>query len=314
MGVELRHLRAFVAVAQQLSFTRAAEHLIVTQPALTRTIKQLEAALEVRLFDRDSRHVALTATGAEFLGRAQQVLTAMDQTLASVRAQVTIRFGFSWLLPDPWAQTTVSAYEKATGNSVSLIRIDDPLAAVDEGTVDVAVVRGTHEPTPGTKVLHLFDELRVAVCSAKCTLAGAERLHWSEVPDWPLVVNTVSGTTGPWSWPDGDGPQRIIETRNFDEWLESVAANRGIGVVPEVAMRRNIHPAVRFVPLIGAPTSPVSIAFQPQHRDRRLRHFIEAAAASAVNCCPIPPQAQIGPPETPRPATRPTPSSPTAPR
>lgn len=277
MDVELRHLRAFAAVAHQLSFTRAAEQLVITQPALTRTVKQLEQALEVRLFDRTSRHVALTPAGTEFLDHAQRVLTALDEAVASVRNQVTIRMGFSWLLPDPWAQLTVSAYERATGNSVSLVRIDDPLAGVEQGRVDVAVVRGTPPESPA-RVVHLFDERRVVVCSLDCTMAQRDEVHWRDVPAWPLVVNTVSGTTGPWSWPDGDGPARIVETGNFDEWLESVAANRGIGVVPEVAMRRNIHPAVKFVPLIGAPTTPVSIAFLPTTQPRQLRRFVEAAA------------------------------------
>src|SRR3954453_14305250 len=122
MDVELRHLRAFVAVAQHRSFTRAAAVLLVTQPALTRTVKQLEAALEVSLLDRDSRHVALTPAGADFLDQAQHALAAVDRALAAVREHVVVRLGFSWLLPNPWAQRTVRHYEDATGNSVSLIR------------------------------------------------------------------------------------------------------------------------------------------------------------------------------------------------
>ena len=106
-------------------------------------------------------------------------------------------------------------------------------------------------------------------------------LDWDEVPAWPLVVNTVSGTTGPWSWPAGQGPARIVETGNFDEWLESVAADRGIGVVPDVAMRRNIHSAVRFIPLVNAPSSPVWLAFLPRVREALIRQFAEAAIAAA---------------------------------
>ncbi|HWO62646.1 MAG TPA: LysR family transcriptional regulator [Umezawaea sp.] len=281
MDVELRHLRAFVAVAQNLSFTRAAERMLITQPALTRTVKQLEAALEVSLLDRDSRHVSLTPAGVEFLERAQQVLLAMDQALASTREQVALRMGFSWLLPDPWAQRTLARYERLTGSRVSLIRVDDPAAGVAQGHIDVAVVRGPVAAGSPARVVHLFDEARVAVCSVDSELADAERLSWAEVARWPLVVNTVSGTTGPWSWTEGDRPREVVETRNFDEWLESVAANRGVGVVPEVAMRRNIHPAVRFIPLTGAPPSPVSIAFLPDHLPRLLRRFVEAAVDSA---------------------------------
>jgi DNA-binding transcriptional LysR family regulator len=282
MDVELRHLRSFVAVGQQLSFTRAAEELLITQPALTRTVQQLEATLQVRLLERNSRHVSLTPVGARFLAQAQQALAAVDSALASVREQVTVRLGFSWLLPDPWAQRAVSRYESATGNSVSLLRVEDPVAAAATGQVDVAVVRGS-APTPaGLRLVHLCDEARVAVCSVESSLAEAEQIAWADLSRWPLVVNVVSGTTGPWSWTDGSGPTRFVDTRNFDEWLESVAANRGVGVVPEVAMRRNLHPAVRFIALTGAPTSPVALAFRPDHQPGLVRRFVEIALAAAV--------------------------------
>jgi len=81
------------------------------------------------------------------------------------------------------------------------------------------------------------------------------------------------------SWP-ATGPEQIVATGNFDEWLESVAANRGIEVVPEVAMRRNIHPAVRFVPLVDAPASPVSLAFMPGVQPTLMRQFVEIAVAA----------------------------------
>ncbi|WP_345317315.1 LysR substrate-binding domain-containing protein, partial [Mycobacterium paraffinicum] len=140
----------------------------------------------------------------------------------------------------------------------------------------------THRTTDRLmRMVHLFDEARVAVCSVHSPLATRSELDWAEVPRWPLVVNTASGTTGPWSWPAGEGPKTIVETTNFDEWLESVAADRGIGVIPDVAERRNIHPGVRFVALRGAPTSPVSIAFLPRARNAVLRRFVEAALESA---------------------------------
>jgi DNA-binding transcriptional LysR family regulator len=280
MDVELRHLRAFVAVGRQLSFTRAAAALLITQPALTRTVQQLEAALDLALLERDSRHVALTPAGAVLLEQAQQALAAVDRALAAVREHVVVRLGFSWLLPDPWAQRAVRRYEDATGDSVTLVRVDDPLAAVLRGAVDVAVVRGAGEVPPPARSVHLFDETRVAVCAAASPLADRAELHWLDVARWPLVVNTVSGTTGPWSWPAGRGPATIVETANFDEWLESVAADRGIGVVPEVAERRAIHPGVRFVPLVDAPTSPVSLVFVPDGPGARIRRFVEAAVAA----------------------------------
>jgi DNA-binding transcriptional LysR family regulator len=279
--VELRHLRVFEAVARLKSFTHAAEELSITQPALSRTIRQLEDALGATLLDRSSRHVETTQAGRTFLEHAERVLAELDRGIGAVRRQASLRLGFSWLLPDPWAQDTVARFERATGTTVRLIRTDDALGAVQQGKVDTAVVRGRLTST-AVRVVHLFSESRVAVCSVHSPLAERSELDWAEVPGWPLVVNTTSGTTGPWSWPAGQGPETIVETSNFDEWIESVAADRGIGVIPDVAVRRNIHPGVRFIPLRGAPDSPVALAFLPRARNGALRRFIEAAVASAA--------------------------------
>ena len=209
MDVELRHLRAFVAVARSRSFTRAAEQLLITQPALSRTIQQLENALQVSLLDRSSRHVGLTDVGTEFLRNAERVLADFDGTIASARQMVTIRLGFSWLLPDPWAQDAVNLYEQNSGNTVTLVRCDDPLDDVRQASIDIAVVRGEIPSSAPVRGVHLFDEQRVALCSEHSALASRDSLHWDDIPRWPLVVNVKSGTTGSWSWPPGQGPQRI---------------------------------------------------------------------------------------------------------
>ena len=277
--VELRHLRVFEAVARLKSFTRAADELSITQPALSRTIQQLEDALGVALLDRSSRHVETTKAGQEFLDHVERVLAELERGLAAVHRQASIRLGFSWLLPDPWAQDTVARFERATRTKVSLVRTDDALAAVQQGKVDIAVVRGQVAST-AVQVVHLFNERRVAVCSVNSRLAERSELDWADVPQWPLVVNVASGTTGPWSWPEGEGPKNVVETANFDEWLESVAADRGIGVIPDVAVRRNIHPGVKFVALRGAPQSPVVLVSLPRVRNAVQRRFIEAAVAA----------------------------------
>lgn len=280
MEVELRHLRAFVAVANSRSFTRAAEQLFITQPALTRTVRQLESLLGPALIDRNTHPISLTPAGNEFLSYASRILNDLDLGIDAIRQHASIRLGFSWLLPDPWAQRTVTLFEPATGSSITLIRSDDPLAAVDEAKIDVALVRGTISGTRSVRVVHLFDETRVAVCSVNSSLADLGELDWNDAPNWTLVVNTVSGTTGPWSWPAGAGPRRIVPTSNFDEWLESVAADRGIGIVPDVARRRSIHPAVRFIPLRNAPLSAVSLVFRPGVREPLLRRFVQSALAA----------------------------------
>ncbi|MFF9212827.1 MULTISPECIES: LysR family transcriptional regulator [unclassified Streptomyces] len=299
-GIELRHLRAFAAVARRRSFTRAAQELLITQPALSRTVAQLEAGLGVRLLDRSSRGVSLTQTGAAFLVHAERTLAAFDAALAAARQELTLRLGFSWLLPDPWAQRAIARFERDSGAQVELVRCDNPLDALDRQSVDVALVRGARPVGAAVQTVHLYDEQRVAVraheeaagderevaSGRRPDAAVAEALRWQDAPEWTLVVNTASGTTGPWCWPDGGGPQRFVETANFDEWLESVAAGRGLGIVPDVAARRIHHPALRFWPLTGAPPSSVRLAYRadPGTGSALLRRFLDAALAAAATC------------------------------
>ncbi|MFF4788673.1 LysR family transcriptional regulator [Streptomyces sp. NPDC001276] len=185
MDVEFRHLRAFTSVARHRSFSRAAEELLITQPALSRTIAQLEGNLSVRLLDRSSRHVELTDTGAEFLVHAERVLATLDEALAVASRHVMLRLGFSWLLPDPWAQQAVSRFEENTGASVVLTRTDDPLQALRQRTVDIALIRGDIDVPRGARTVHLS-------CASRCAPSTAI---------WPASVIWTGPTysTGRWS-------------------------------------------------------------------------------------------------------------------
>lgn len=274
--MEARHLRAFVAVARHRSYTRAAAELRVTQPALSRTIQQLEARLGVRLVDRSSRHVALTTVGHDFLARAQGVLSELDSAVAATSALRSLRLGFSWLLPDPWAQQTIASFKRATGAEVIVVRCDDLPAALRHASIDLAVVHGT-ATVPGVREVHLFDEDRVAAVSTLSPLADRDHIDWGEFRHWPLVVNTVSGTTGPWSWTGCDAPSRIVTCANYDEWLENVGADLGVGVTPAVAARRSRHSSVRFLPIRNAPPTPVRLLYLTRAPQTLIRQFVEAA-------------------------------------
>ncbi|WP_369635957.1 alpha/beta hydrolase fold domain-containing protein [Nocardia sp. JMUB6875] len=85
-GVELRHLRAFVAVAEELNFGRAAQRLYVTQPALSRTIRGLEKLVGCDLFHRNTRSVSLTAAGKAMLDRTRDVLADLDAAMTAAQA------------------------------------------------------------------------------------------------------------------------------------------------------------------------------------------------------------------------------------
>src|SRR4051812_24667568 len=121
MDIELRHLRAFVAVAEERSFTYAAAGLHITQPALSRTIRQLEEALRVKLIARTSRSFDLTREGREFHDRARRILADLDEAVRGARGSAVFRLGFSWLLPSPWAQQAAARFTEVSGMVVSFV-------------------------------------------------------------------------------------------------------------------------------------------------------------------------------------------------
>jgi DNA-binding transcriptional LysR family regulator len=139
-GIELRHLRAFVAVAEELNFGRAAERLHIAGPSLSQQIKALERDLKVSLFDRDRRSVALTASGAALLPHARAVVDQADalrRRAAGLVASEPVRIGYVNWCPTDWA-------ERAAG--VAQLRVDTwvmpshtQAARVADGSLDLAI-------------------------------------------------------------------------------------------------------------------------------------------------------------------------------
>ncbi|MEU8955863.1 LysR family transcriptional regulator [Streptomyces sp. NPDC048518] len=260
-AVELRHLRGFLAVADESSFTHAADVLRVGQPALTRTVRALEDALGTRLLARTTRRVELTEAGSRLRDELAPLLSRLDAALDAAGGEPPVlRLGFTSLLPAACAGL-VPSFKAATGAGVRLVRRDEPLAGLLSGACDIAVVRGEVPPGAAVRTRVLLHEPRVAVVArGAAELAGRRVVDWAELADLPLVVNTVGGTTHPGLWPVGRRPKLSCTADNLDEWLEAVAAGHGVGVAPEPVARRHAHPAVRRVRLRNAPPVTVSLA------------------------------------------------------
>ncbi|WP_068163049.1 LysR family transcriptional regulator [Rhodococcus phenolicus] len=278
MDVELRHLRAFTAVAESRSFTVASRRLLITQPALTRTIQQLERILDVKLLERTSRSVDLTEVGRTFQARAQVLLRDLDLAIAETRGERDLRIGFSWALPDPWAGEVLTAFEQATGATTRLMRRDDLAGALDRHEVDVAFARHPVAGTSTTSVT-LFEEPRVAAVSNRSPLAAREQIAWNELGRHPVVINTTSGNTRPNLWPPEHRPGRIVECDTYDEWITLIAADRGVGATPLSASSTHAHAGVVFISLSGAPPVPLYLVWIPRPAGGLVRRFVEAATA-----------------------------------
>lgn len=256
--LNLKHLQAFLAVADTLSFTSAADQLGSNQPTLTRSVQRLEEQLGVPLFLRTTRQVSLSPAGARLRDRLQELLPRLKQALDPEPLSPVLRLGFSWLLPDGWVHEAIVRFERESGARVELHRRDDGWAGVDRAAVDIALLRG-HPPADRMKATALGTEGCAAAVPYRHPLAGRPWVGWAELAGHPLVINSVGrALLDPGEPADAERPG-IVHCANFDECLESVAAGRGVSVMPDLVLRRNLHPAVEFLPLRGAPSIPLSL-------------------------------------------------------
>ncbi|MDF3299245.1 LysR family transcriptional regulator [Streptomyces tropicalis] len=279
MNTEMRHLRYFVALAEEEHFSRAAARCRVSQPTLTRAVAALERSLGVRLVQRTTRSVALTDAGHRLHAELTELLPRMEAAFARVRADAGLRLGFTWLLPSGIVGRILTDFEAATGVPVELVRRDDRLAGVDVGAVDAALLHGTVDD-PALAPVRLRSEERVAVVARDHPLGRRRRLQWTELAGLPLVVNSVSGTVGPELWPAECRPAVAVECATYDAWMEMVALGRGFGVLPESA-RRHPHPGVRYISLADAPPVPLVLVL-PARAAHPLADELTAAARTAA--------------------------------
>ncbi|MFI9046763.1 LysR family transcriptional regulator [Streptomyces sp. NPDC053427] len=285
-GIELRHLRGFLAVAEERSFTHAADRLRTGQPALTRAVRALETALGARLLDRTTRRVELTDAGRRLYAELTPLLPRLADALRSSTGPAILRLGFTSLLPAACIGLTAE-FKAATGAGVRLVRRDSPLAGLERAESDVVVLRGEVPRDAGLRSTVLLHEPRVAALARTplgTSAAGAVRavarrrvLDWAELAELPLVVNTVTGSTRPQLWPEGRRPRLACTAGNFDEWLEAVAAGHGIGVAPDAVAQRHTHPGIRYVRLKNAPPVPVHLALPARDAHPLAERFFSLA-------------------------------------
>ena len=282
MDAELRDLRLFLVLAEEEHFSRAAAVAGVSQPTLTRSLARLERTVGVRLVDRTTRSVALTPEGQRLRGDLSRLLPQLDTALRNVSAHPTLRLGFSWVMPSALVRRATEDLAATTGGEVELVRCDDRTGGVSRGHTDVAVVYGRVPAghARALRVVELGTEGRVGAVARDHRLARRRRLHWAELAEYPLVVNEASGTVTPTLWPAGERPEVAVRCRSYDEWMEMVAAGRGVGVLPGAARERP-HPGVRYVAIADAPRVPL-VLVRPARAAHPLADRFEQSLRAAI--------------------------------
>ncbi|MBO8184095.1 LysR family transcriptional regulator [Streptomyces spirodelae] len=263
MTIELRHLRAFLAIAEEGTITRAAARLHIGQPALSRTLRQLESHLGVRLVDRSTHHLELTTAGRRFREKATAALAAVDAALdPRPLTALPLRLGHPWAALGGRTIPLLRRWDEEHPEvPLELRRIDDRTAGLAQGKVDVALLRGEVR-APGLVTELLRHEERIAVVPADSELASRSALALADLAAWPVALNTVAGTTTPELWPASARPRETIEVTNTDEWLTAIAVGRAVGVSTSATPGLHSHPSIAYRPLTDAPPVPLLLAWR----------------------------------------------------
>ncbi|MFJ7629689.1 LysR family transcriptional regulator [Streptomyces sp. NPDC097595] len=278
--VELRHLRALDAVAEAGTITAAAVRLHMTQPALSRTLAQLESRVGVRLVDRSPRHLTLTSAGQTLLGHGRAILAHLDAALADTRTvSRPLRIGYTCAVLGRQTVPLLRSWRRAHPHiPLDVVRQDNSTAGLATGDTDVAVLR-TVPADPRIRTEALYTEDRVAALPDDHPLAARDRVLMDELtarPELPLALWPDTGTASPDLWPPERRPARTVEVGNVDEWLNLIAAGGAFGLGAAGTAESHGHPGVRFVPVTDAPAATVYLARPVHPTHPRTEDFLTA--------------------------------------
>ncbi|MFH8976121.1 LysR family transcriptional regulator [Streptomyces sp. NPDC017890] len=291
MDVDTRLLRYFAAVAEEGSVTRAAERLFVSQPALTKQIRQLEAGLGVTLFTRSRTGMALTEPGRALAKRVPALLdgweTARRETRsAASRAARVLRVGFIASAANEATQPIVAEFARRRPGWRAEMRQaswSNPSAGLADSDVDVALVRLPFPGQDALRVAVLFSEARWVALPDSHPLAARDTIPFRDLWDEPFVA--APAESGRWReyWlavDERDGhPVRVgAVTEQPDDWLSAIANGYGVALAPESAARFYTRPGIVYRPVTGVSPTRVGVAWAPaDDADPVVREF--------VRCC-----------------------------
>ncbi|WP_307853146.1 LysR substrate-binding domain-containing protein [Kitasatospora sp. RG8] len=280
--MELRTLRYFVAVAEELHFGRAATRLHMSQPPLSRAIKQLEADVGALLFVRSPAGITLTPAGAVLLDEARALLDHADRVRVRVSAAAgiaTITIGILGDGTDPGVSRLAAAYRRThPGIDIRIRNTDltDPTCGLRAGLVDIALTRAPFDETALTVRALRADPVGV-VLRADDPLARRDRLRLAELGDrrW---FQFPPGTDPLWqSYWNGGRPREGPVVRAVQECLQAVLWNATVGLAP---LGHDLPAELTLVPLIDMPPSRVVAVWNEGDTNPLIRSFVEIATAA----------------------------------
>jgi DNA-binding transcriptional LysR family regulator len=259
--IELRHLRYFVTVAEELHFGRAAQRLHLSQPPLSQQIRKLEEMLGYPLFTRTSRSVSLTAAGEAFLESARRTLRNVQRDIEETRSvgrgevgSLHIGFVGSSML------TNLPSIFRTYRETYPRVRLQlhesfsaRVIAGLENGTLDAGILRDG-DPAEGLNVTTIFAEPYVAVLPASHPRAKQKSISPAALRNEPFVYYPPSAGARAFEKPlaiferYGFRPQIVQEASHWLTILRLIGAGLGVSIAPE-CVRRIASPEIACLPL-----------------------------------------------------------------
>ena len=285
--LELRSLRYFLAVAEELNFTRAAERLHLAQQALSAAIRNLETDLGVQLFSRSTRHVALTPAGEVLVDHARQVLESAAEAVEAVERVASghagrLAIGFSTAAGTvPRVRDLIrhfSRSEPAVDLRLAEFDFADPTAGLAGGETQVAFVFGPLA-AEGLEAVTVFEDARHVALPDGHPLSGRIELVAEDLTGlpWLRVPAPDSAWTRFWfRHPLGES-QVGPEIRTADEWVPAIEAGRGVAFTMPTVMANFPNTRIVTIPVLDIAPGAVLLAWRSGDRDPAVSAFVQRA-------------------------------------
>ena len=258
--MDIRVLKYFVQVARDQSFTKAAEHLYVSQPALSKMIRKLENEVGVSLVDVQPGGVQLTDYGRELFQRAVPLLAEFDSLVNFVehahdRPSGLLRVGVTPMIATLYMVDIVTRFN-AVYPDIEFQIIEDGTVALRrqllDANLDLALCIVGREPSPELRDTVLLEEEMVAVLSVDNTLTQCDSLHFSQLAEQPLNLYTKYSALAEQIQERcvkaGFLPKINITSSKVNFMLQMTEHNRGISLLPRPYALRSIRPNLKVVP------------------------------------------------------------------
>lgn len=293
--IELRHLRYFVAVAEDLHFGRAARRLRIAQPPLSQQIRQLERTLGTPLLVRNTRKVALTPAGTELLGGARRTLAELDRAIDDCRRVAsqgdrTLRVGHTAHAAAAVMPRIIERFRAEIADCTLELTEDSSqgnFVAVSDGALDAAFIAGSATARlegNAVRSLVVHRERLVAAVPAAHRLARRSEISLGALANEPMVMfprrlapgfyDQIAGFCAQ----AGFVPRIVRRAAGYDRIIMAVAEGRVVSLVPQ-SIKRQRSRQVRFVRIVEPVSVTIDVVYTEPVTSPMLRAFLAASTS-----------------------------------